>query len=247
MRFRLALKTMDTKTKDQLLELFDSASYTLGFSSLEQRPMSLMDTEASVALMPYLMAQKELELNRFVPVLLQWLGSYHGLLNPTKLLKMCQMVEAMAGVDLPVLRLVSFFLKKTDPRRFKNFTVTPLASPFYFEPRLKELVDSKLRREGFYKDLPSEVGLMVSASAFKNRESNLLPEQAFLKRNEQLRTRLVHGVNYRSDAVLLLRDNSSMSAKEVADTLALSYEPAHRLTLDVRRYLELGFSLEAAV
>ncbi len=243
MRFRQALKSIDTLTREELLNLFDRASYSLAFSSLERTSIEHLDTEASVALLTFLLSKRELELSRFVPVLLQWLGRYHHLLNPTKLSKMCSMVESASGEELPVLRLVSFLLKKTDPRRFKKLSVAPLTSPFYFEPRLKAIVDKKLESEGFFMGLPPEVGLMVSASAFKPRDSNLLGEEILFNRNKQLRSRLLHGVNYRNDAILLLTEHPNMSARELSDTLVLSYEPAHRLSQDVKNFREFGFQL----
>ena len=51
---------------------------------------------------------------------------------------------------------------------------------------------------------------------------------------------------WRADAVLLLRDRPEMTASELADTLMLSYEPAHRLVNEVARYRSLGFPLSVA-
>ena len=243
MRYRQALKTIDTLTHEEMLNIFDRASYSLAFSSLKTTPIEFLDTEASVALLTFLLSKRELELVRFVPVLLQWLSRYHHLLNPTKLIKMCSMLESACGEELAVLRLVSFFLKKMDPRRFKKLSVVPLASPFYFDPRLKAIVDQKLEREGFFMGLPPGLGLMVSASAFKPRDSNLLGDELLFKRNRQLRSRILHGVNYRNDAILLLTEHPEMSASELSDTLALSYEPAHRLSLDVKHFRDFGYQL----
>jgi hypothetical protein len=70
----------------------------------------------------------------------------------------------------------------------------------------------------------------------------LLAEQ-YLSLNEQLRMRLLFGANARADAVLLYRENPSMSARELSETLMLSYEPAHRLAKDIKNYLSYGYTL----
>jgi len=243
-RFRKALKTLDTKTREELLELFDSAAWTLGFSSLSTQPAAPLDTEVAVVLVAYLVGLRELRLGRFLPVLLHWLRAHHHLLHPAKLLKMAQAVEAALG-EQPPLRLALRVLRATDPKKFQNFRPEPLSAPFYAEPRLAALVDQKLEKEGYYLDLAAEEGFRVPKSAFVPRTSDLLPEEALLRRNEQLRHRLLHGSGWRSDAVLLLRDYPAMTASELSDTLMLSYEPAHRLVAEVARYRSLGFPLSA--
>jgi hypothetical protein len=203
-----------------------------------------MDTEASVVLVAYLVSQPELRLNRFLSVLLNWLQTRHHLLHAAKLLKMAQAAEAALG-EMPALRLVLHVLRKTDPKKFQNYKPDPLSKPFYPEPRLAAFVDQKLSKEGLYLDLPAEAGFHVPKSAFRPRASDLLSEEALLKRNEQLRLRLLLGASWRTDAVLLLRDHPAMSASELSDTLMLSYEPAHRLVAEVSRYRSLGFPLTA--
>ena len=242
MRFRVALKTLDTKTNDELLLLFDRAAFTLGFSSLGMRTEELLDTETAIVLLAYVLGKHELRLARFVPVLVMWLSRYHSLLNAQKLSKMAREMESAVG-ELAIFRLVALALKASDPRKFRNFRILPLTEPFYLEPRLRSLVDQKLKDQGFYPGLSKETGLMISASAFAARESDLVPEHTLFRRNEQLRHRLIHGATYRSDATLLLRDRPQMTAKELADTLMLSYEPAHRLSADIARYRALGFAL----
>jgi hypothetical protein len=244
MRLRKLLKSLDTKTAEELAELFDRAAWTLGFSSLSATPKVAMDTEAAVVLVAYLVSQPELRLARFLSVLLNWVQTRHHLLHAAKLLKMAQAAEGALG-EMPTLRLVLYALRKTDPKKFQNFKLDPLSNPFYPEPRLAALVDRKLDKEGLYLDLPAKAGFHVPKSAFQPRASDLLSEEALLKRNEQLRLRLLHGVTWRSDAVLLLRDHPTMTASELSDTLMLSYEPAHRLVAEVSRYRSLGFPLSA--
>jgi hypothetical protein len=242
MRFRKALKTLDTKTRDELLELFDRAAWTLGFSSLSTRVEEPLDVEAAVVLVAYLAGLRDLRLGRFLPVLVHWLSAWHHLLNAAKLLKMARAAEAALG-ELPTLRLALHTLRAADPKKFQNFHPAPLSEPFYPEPRFAALVDQKLAAEGFFMGLSMEDGLRLPKSAFPSRASDLLSEEALLERNEQLRMRLLHGVGYRADAVLLLKDKPNMTASELSDTLMLSYEPAHRLVSEVARYRALGFTL----
>jgi hypothetical protein len=241
-RYTKALKTLDTKTSEELLALFDRAAWTLGFSSLSAQSQEPLDTEVAVVLVSYLVGQPELRLGRFLSVLLNWLRTRSHLLHPAKLLKMARAAELALG-EMPTLHLAMHTLRAVDPKRFQSFKPAPLSKPFYPEPRLAALVDQKLEKEGFYLDLPSSAGFRVSKSAFPARASDLLSEEALLKRNEQLRQRLLHGTDWRSDAVLLLRDHPEMTASELSDTLMLSYEPAHRLVAEIARYRSLGFPL----
>lgn len=245
MRSRKALKTLDTRTRDELFGLFDRAAWTLGFSSLSTHKAEPLDVEAAVVLVAYLVGLRELRLGRFVSVLLNWLQTRHHLLHPAKLLKMAQALETAVG-EQPALRLALHALRAVDPKKFQNFRPAPLSAPYYLEPRLAALVDQKLEKEGYYLDLPAKAGLRVPRSAFPRRTSDLLSEEALLKRNEQLRQRLLHGAGWRSDAVLLLRDHPEMTASELSDTLMLSYEPAHRLVSEVGRYRSLGFPFDEA-
>ncbi len=244
MRLRKLLKTLDTKTSEELAELFDRAAWTLGFSSFSTAPKTPLDAEAAVVLVAYLVNQPELRLARFLAVLMNWLQTRHHLLHTAKLLKMAQAAEATLG-EMPTLRLALHVLRKEDPKKFQKFKPNPLSKPFYPEPRFAALVDQKLKKEGFYLDLPENAGFRVPKSAFRPRASDLLSEKALLKRNEQLRLRLLHGASWRSDAVLLLRDHPEMTASELSDTLMLSYEPAHRLVAEVSRYRSMGFTLSA--
>ncbi len=242
MRFRKTLKTLDTKTTGEYLELFDRVAWTLGFSSFTSRPLKLLDTEAAVVLMVYLITQPELRLARFFPVLINWLNTYHSHLHAAKLLKMAEAAENMLGEIAP-LRLAFHVLRKADPKKFQHFQPQAVSKPFYLEPRLANLIDQKIAKEGLYLDLKRKEGFRIPKSAFSRRASDLISEEALLKRNEQLRLRLLNGSNWRSDALLLLRDHPNMTASELSDILMLSYEPAHRIVAEVARYRALGFSL----
>lgn len=242
MRFRNSMKTLDTKTRDELLQLFDRVSYSLGFASLSTTTFATLDVEGSIVLGAYLLSQRELRLSRFVPALVLWLQRYHGLVNAHKLIKMTTTAEAELG-DLALMRLVAHVLKHCDSRKYKNINIAPLQEPFYLEPRLKILVDTKVQQEGYYLAMPADLGIMISRSGLQLRDSDLISEDNYLKRNEQLRLRLLNGVNYRTDAAILLRDHPTISAKELSDTLCLSYEPAHRLTSEIAKYRSLGFDL----
>jgi len=242
MRFRKALKTLDTKTREELISLFDRAAWTLGFSSLSTQDKEPLDVEAAVVLVAFIVSARELRLGRFLPVLIHWLSVRHHLLNAAKLLKMARATEATLG-ELPALRLAMHTLRAADPKKFQNFRPAPLSMPFYTEPRLAALVDRKVASEGFSIDLMETDGFRLPKSAFPRRASDLISEKALLQRNEQLRTRLLHGPSYRADAILLLRDSPDMKACELSDTLMLSYEPAHRLVSEVAHYRSLGFAL----
>lgn len=244
MRYRKVLKSLDTKAPEELLELFDRCAWTLGFSSLARQEKQPVDTEAAVVLVAYLVNLPELRLNRFLGVLLQWVMTWHHLLHVAKLLKMAVAAESNLG-EISTLRLVMIVLHRTDSKKFQNFRPAPTSKPFYPDPRLAELVDQKIAKEGYYLDLPADAGFRVPKSAFKPRASDLLSEAELLKRNEQLRYRLLHGSSWRSDAILLLRDHPEMSASELSDTLMLSYEPAHRLVAEINHYRSFGFSLNA--
>ncbi len=244
MLLRKTLKTLDTKTQGELKDLFDQAAWTLGFSSFSATPKSPLDVEAAVVLVAYLVGQSELRLSRFLSVLVHWLSTRHNYLHAAKLLKMAQAMEVALG-EIPTLRLAMHVLQKADPKKFRNFKPGLLSEPFYLEPRFAALVDQKVAKEGYYLDLHAEDGFCLPKSAFKPRASDLLSEEALLKRNEQLRLRLLYGISWRSDAVLLLRDHPEMTASELSDTLMLSYEPAHRLVSELMRYRSLGFPLSA--
>lgn len=241
MRFRKFLKTLDTQTNEQLKTLFERAAWTLGFSSLSSDRKLLIDTEASVVLIAYLVNLPELRLGRFLSVLLNWLQCRNHLIHAAKLLKMAQAAEVALG-EQPVLRLALHALRHWDQKKFQNFKPDQLTNPYYPEPRLSSLVDHKLAAEGYYLDLPSNTGFRIPKSAFKPRTSDLISEQALLQRNEQLRVRLLYGASWRSDAILLLRDHPDMTASELSDTLLLSYEPAHRLVAETSHYRDLGFA-----
>lgn len=241
-RYRKALKTLDTKTPEELMALFDRVTWTLGIASLSSVPQEPMDTEVAVVIGAYLIGLRELRLGRFLSVLLNWLAKRHHLLHPAKLLKMARAFEAAMG-EQAVLRLSMHVLRAADPRRFQNFESRPLTAPFYAEPKLAAIVDQKLEHEGFFLGLPATAGFRIPKSAFPSRDSDLLTEENLLKRNEQLRQRLLHGTAWRTDAVLLLRDSPKMTASELADTLMLSYEPAHRLVAEISRYRDLGFEI----
>ena len=242
MRYRKALKTLDTKTPEELLTLFDRVTWTLGIASLSTTPQEPMDTEVAIVIGAYLIGLRDLRLGRFLGVVLNWLAQRHHLVHPAKLLKMAKALEAAVG-EQPVLRLSMHALRVADPRRFQNFYPRPLTVPFYAEPRLAALVDQKLEQEGYFLGLSATEGFRISKSAFPSRDSDLLIEENLLKRNEQLRQRLLHGMAWRTDAVLLLRDSPQMTASELADTLMLSYEPAHRLVAEINRYRDLGFAI----
>ncbi len=244
MRYRKLLKSIDTMTSQELLDLFDRSAWTLGFSSLSNQVKLPLDTEAAVVLIAYLVNLPELRLNRFLGVLLHWLGTRNHLLHAAKLLKMADAAEASLG-EISTLRLAMHVLHKTDPKKFQNFKPASVSKPFYPEPRFASIVDQKLAKEGYYLDLSAEAGFRIPKSAFKPRKSDLLPEDSLLKRNEQLRYRLLLGASWRSDAILLLRDQPAMSASQLSDTLMLSYEPAHRLVNEINHYRSLGFSLNA--
>lgn len=244
MRFRKSLKTLDTKTKEELLELFDRAGWSLGFSSLSTASKNPLDTEASLVLLSYLVTQPELRLGRFLSVLVHWTTTRHHLLHPAKLLKMATAAEVALG-EIPTLRLTFHVLRNADPKKFKNFRPLPLSKPFYLDQRLAELVDAKIETEGYYLNLPADEGFHIPKSAFPVRTGDLISEGALLRRNEQLRQRLLHGASWRSDAVLLIRDHPDMNASELSDTLMLSYEPAHRLVTELSRYRSFGFPLSA--
>ena len=247
MRFKQLLKTTAEQAElGDLMSLFERAAYTLGFSTLGTSVSAPMDVEAAVTLMTYLAAREDLRLSRFTSVLMHWLSRYHHLLNAQKLLKMGKLAESILGQgELPLFRLASHALKKMDHKKFKNFSARKLKQPFYVDPRLSSVVDHKLQEEGFYLGLTKSTGLMIPAGSFPERSSDLLSEEVFLKRNEQLRLRLLMGVGYRSDAVWLLNENANMSAREMSHRLLLSYEPAHRLATELRRYLAYDLSLKA--
>ena len=240
MRYRKALKTLDTKTPDELLGLFDRVAWTLGFSSLATTPLEPLDVEVAVVLGAYLVGVRELRLGRFLAVLINWLQVRHHFLHPAKLLKMAQALEGELG-EQPTLRLALHALRNADSKRFQNFRPKPLSTPFYAEPRLAPLVDQKLKQEGTFLDLLTSEGFRISKFAFTPRAHDIISEEDLLKRNEQLRGRLLHGTAWRTDVVLLLRDSPYMNASELADTLMLSYEPAHRLITEITRYRQLGF------
>lgn len=242
MRFRKFLKTLDTQTNEDLKELFERAAWTLGFSGLSTDRKVVIDTEASVVLIAYLVNLPELRLIRFLSVLLNWLQCRNHLLHAAKLLKMAQAAEAALG-EQPAVRLTLHALKHWDQKKFQNLRPNQLTNLYYPEPRLSSLVDQKIATEGYYLDLPADAGFRIPKSAFRPRSSDLISEQVLLERNEQLRLRLLHGASWRSDAILLLRDHPNMTASELSDTLLLSYEPAHRVVAEISHYRELGFTL----
>lgn len=242
MRFKQWAQSLKSlNTKEESLAFFDNMAYSLGFSSLSTRTMVAVDVETSLVLMASLLHRKELRLSRFIPAFVGYLERYHHLLNPPKLLKMSRMFENDDG--LPFLQLMKHVLRSQDSKRFRAYSASPLRTPFYLDLRFKSLVDDMLAEEGFYLNLTSESGLMFPKGSFKGKVSDLLPMDRYLARNEQLRLRYFFGSNYRGDAVLLLKCHPRISAKELAETLLLSYEPAYRLVQDLREYQALGYSL----
>jgi hypothetical protein len=157
MRYRKAIKTLDTKTPEELLALFDRVTWTLGIASLSTAPQKPMDTEVAIVIGAYLIGLRDLRLGRFLGVILNWLAKRHHLIHAAKLLKMAKALEAAVG-EQPVLRLSMHAIRAADPKRFQNFCPSPLTVPFYAEPRLAALVDQKLQQEGNFKDLPANEG-----------------------------------------------------------------------------------------
>ncbi|MBM4253575.1 MAG: hypothetical protein FJ146_16525 [Deltaproteobacteria bacterium] len=195
MRYRKALQTLGTKTPEELMAMFDRVTWTLGITSLSSVPQEPVDTEAAIVFGTYLIGLCDLRLGRFLAVLLNWLAKRHHLLNPSKLLKMARAFEAEMG-EQAVLRLSMHVLRAADPRRFQHFNPRPLTAPFYAEPRLAALVDQKLEQEGYFLGLSASEGFRIPKLAFPLRDSDLLTEENLLRRNEQLRQRILYGTTW---------------------------------------------------
>ena len=235
MRFGEVLREASGAEATAALRTFDQAAWSLGFSTLStMNDREPFDVEASVVMLTVLLGRRDLRLSRFVSVLTQWLRRYHGLVNPQKLLKIGRSAEKALG-DLPLLRLAFFVLRNSDPKRFKKFETAPLKDPFYLDPRLRDLVDRDIAKKGMFLGLSPSSGLMFPEGAFKERDSDLLPEAALLSRNMQLRLRLLLGANSRSDAAYQLARSPDVSARQLARIIFLSYEPAHRLKQELCR------------
>ncbi len=215
--------------KEQL-EVLDSCLYSLGVFTGSSSKYDLLDIELSLVSMAYLLPKEKLKAKRFLGPTVKFLQNYKDQINNNKLLKLSKDLSRVLEKDLPLMRLFLFVLDENLAQKFR----TNSSEKLYLDQRFKESTDLAVKKRGLFLNMPDSLGLVLPEGSVRLRDSDLLPREVVLKRNEQLRNRFIFGPGFRADIAWWLKYHPETSARRLSKIFGMSYEPANRLSSQIR-------------